>query len=67
MDSIKRVMCVSFALFQRSYLVDGRVSEVVATVEELIDHRIKGAMDGFSPWRTVVVFDCSYLFQAFDS
>ena len=49
MDNKKKGMRVSFAFFQRNYLQDGRVNETVATVEEMSDLRISGAMDGIPP------------------
>ena len=49
MDSQRKVLRVSFALFQQNYLPDGRVNETVATVEELSDLWEPGAMDGFPP------------------
>ena len=36
MDSKRKGLHVSFAFFQRNYLLDGRVNETVATVEELM-------------------------------
>ena len=37
MDSQRKELRISFAFFQRNYLPDGRVNELVATVEELSD------------------------------
>ena len=37
MDSKRKELRVSFAFFQRIYLPDGRVNEILATVEELSD------------------------------
>ena len=37
MDSQRKGLCVSFAVFQQIHLPDGRVIETVATVEELSD------------------------------
>ena len=50
MDSQRKGMRVSFALFQRNYLPDGRVNETVATVEELSDLWELGAMDKIPPF-----------------
>ena len=50
MDSQRKGLRVSFAFFQRNYLPDGRVSETVATVEELNDLWKPGAMDGVPPF-----------------
>ena len=41
---------VSFAFFQRNYLPDARMNEVVAKVEELSDLWKPGAMDGTPPF-----------------
>ena len=56
MDSQRKGMRVSFALFQRNYLPDGRVNETVATVEELSDLWKPGAMDGIPPF--VMNYNC---------
>ena len=37
MDRKKKGLRVSFAFFQRNFLLDGRANETVATVEELSD------------------------------
>ena len=50
MDSKKKGLRVSFAFFQRNYLLDGRVNETVATVEELSDLWKPGAMHGIPPF-----------------
>ena len=50
MDSKRKGLHVSFALFQRNYLPDGRVNETVATVEELSDLWKPEAMDGIPPF-----------------
>ena len=50
MDSKRKRLHVSFALFQKNYLPDGRVNETVATVEELSDLWEPGAMDGIPPF-----------------
>ena len=50
MDSQRKGLLVSFALFQRTYLPDGRVNETVATVEELSDLWKPGAMDAAPPF-----------------
>ena len=50
MDSQKKGLRVSFAFFQRNYLPDGRVNELVATVEELSDLWKHGVMDGNPPF-----------------
>ena len=49
MDSKRKGLRVSFALFQRNCLPDGRVNESVATVKELIDLWKPGARDGIPP------------------
>ena len=46
MNSKRKGLRFSFALFQRNYLPDGRMNETVATVEELSDLWKPGAMDG---------------------
>ena len=46
MNSKRKGLRVSFALFQRNYLPDGRMDETVAKVEELSDLWKPGAMDG---------------------
>ena len=50
MDSKSKGLRVSFAIFQRNYLQDGRVNETVATVEELSDFWKPGAMNGVPPF-----------------
>ena len=50
MDSKTEKLRVRFAFFRRNYLLDGRVNETVATVEELSDHWKPGAMDGIPPF-----------------
>ena len=50
MNSKRKGLRVSFAVFQRNYLPDGRVNETVATVEELGDLWKPGAMDGIPPF-----------------
>ncbi len=49
-DSKRKGLHVSFAFFQRKFLQDGRVSETVATVEEMRDLWKPGAMDGVPPF-----------------
>ena len=49
-DSKRKGLRVSFAIFQRNYLPDGRVNETVAKVEELSDLWKPGAMDGTPPF-----------------
>ena len=55
MDSKRKRLRVSFAFFQRFYSPDGRVKETDATVDELSDFRMPGAMDGVSQF----VMKCS--------
>ena len=50
MDSKRKGLRVGFAFFQRNDLPDGRVNEIVATVEELSDLWKPGAMDGIPPF-----------------
>ena len=50
MNSKRKRLRVSFAFFRTNYLPDGRVSETVATVEELGDLWKPGAMDGSPPF-----------------
>ena len=50
MDSERKGLPVSFAVFQRNYLRDGRMNEKVAKVEELSDLWKPGAMDGTPPF-----------------
>ena len=50
MDNKRKGLRVSFGLFQRNYLQDGRVNETVAKVEELSDLWKPGAMDGVPPF-----------------
>ena len=50
MDSKRKGLRVSLAFFRRVYLPDGRVNETVATVDELSDLRMPGAMDGIPPF-----------------
>ena len=50
MDSHRKGLPVSFAIFQRNYLPDGRVKETVAMVEELSDLWKPGKMDGSPPF-----------------
>ena len=50
MDSKRKGLHVSFAVFQRKSLLDGRVNETVATFEELSDLWKLGAMDGIPPF-----------------
>ena len=57
MDSGRKGLRVSFAFFQRNYLPDGRLNEIVATVEELSDLWKPGAMDGIPPF----VMNCNYI------
>ena len=52
MNSKRKGLRVSFALFQRKYLRDGRMNETVARVEELSDLWKPGAMDGTPPFVT---------------
>ena len=46
MNSKSKGLRVSFALFQRKYLADGRKNETIAKVEELSDLCKPGAVDG---------------------
>ena len=50
MDSQRKGLRVSFAFFQRNYLPDGRVNEIVTMVEKLSDLWKPGAMDGIPPF-----------------
>ena len=50
MDSKRKGLRISLAFFQRNYLQDGRVTETVATVEDLSDLWKPGAMDGVPPF-----------------
>ena len=50
LDSQRKGLRVSFAFFQRNYLPDGRVNELVATVEELSDLWKPGVKDGIPPF-----------------
>ena len=50
MNCKRKGLRVSFALFQRNYLPDGRMNETVAKVEELSDFWKPGAMDGTPPF-----------------
>ena len=50
MEKKKKILRVSFALFQRNDLSEGRVNETVATVEELSDLSQPGTMDGIPPF-----------------
>ena len=50
MESKRKGLRVSFALFQRNYLPNGRVNEMVATVEKLNDLWKPGALDGIPPF-----------------
>ena len=45
----KKLVSSSFAFLRRNYLLDGRVNETVATVEELCDLWKPGAMGGIPP------------------
>ena len=56
MDSKRKGLRVSFAFFQKNYLLDGRLNETVATVAELSDLCKPGAMDGIPP--SVMNFKC---------
>ena len=47
--SKRKGLRVSFAIFQRNCLPDGRVNETVATVEELSDLWKPREMDGIPP------------------
>ena len=49
MDIKRKGLRVSFAFLQRNYLLDERVNETVATVEELSDLWKPGAMRGIPP------------------
>ena len=55
MNSKSKGMPVSFAFFQRNYLADGRMNEIVAKVEELSDLWKPGAMD----WTPLFVMNCN--------
>ena len=48
--SQRKGLRVSFAIFQRNYLLDGRVNETVAAVEESSDLWKPRAMDGIPPF-----------------
>ena len=50
MNSQRKGLRLSFALFQRNYLPDGRMNETVAKVEELSDLRKPRTMDGTPPF-----------------
>ena len=50
MNFKRKGLRVSFALFQRNYLPDGRMNETVAKVEKLSDIWKPGAMDGTPPF-----------------
>ena len=50
MDSKRKGLRFSLAIFQGNYLPDGRVNETVATVEELSDLWKPAAMDGIPPF-----------------
>ena len=50
MDSNRKWLGVTFALFQRNYQTDGRVTKTIATVENLSDHWKPGARDGIPPF-----------------
>ena len=50
MDSKKKGLRVSFALFQRNFLQDGRMNETDAAVEELSDLWKAGALHGIPPF-----------------
>ena len=68
MDSKRKWLRVSLALFQRKHITEGQVNNTIATVEELVDLWKPGAKDGFRRLRwTVFVFRCNYLFRLFDS
>ena len=49
-DSKRKGLRVSFVFFQRNYLQDGRMNEIVAKVEGLSDFWKPGAMDGTPPF-----------------
>ena len=67
MDSKRKGLRLSFVIFQRIYLPDGRMNETVGTVEELIEFWKAGAMDGTPRFlMTVIELKCSYLFQLFE-
>ena len=50
MDSQRKGLRVSFAIFQRNYLPDGRLNKTAATVEELSDLSKPGATDVIPPF-----------------
>ena len=50
MDSKRKGLRVSFAFFQKNYLLYGRLNETVAAVEELSDLWKPGAMNGIPPF-----------------
>ena len=50
MDSERKCLRITFALFQRNYLPDGQMNETVAKVEELSDLWKPGVMDGTPPF-----------------
>ena len=56
MDNKRKRLRISFAIFQRNYLPDGRVNETVATVEKLSDLSKPGVLDGIRPF--VMNFNC---------
>ena len=58
MNSKRKWLRVSFAFFQRIYLLDGRMNETVAKVEELSDLWKPGAMDGTPPF----VMNCKCIY-----
>ena len=59
MNSKRKWLRISFAFFQRIYLLDGRMNETVAKVEELSDLWKPGAMDGTPPF--VMNCNCIYV------
>ena len=59
MDSDRKWLRVSFAIYQRNYLPDGRVSESVTTVEELSDFGMPEAMDWVPPF----VMNCKCIWE----
>ena len=50
MNSKMKGLRVSFAIFQKNYLPDGRMNETVAKVEELSDLWKPGRVDGIPPF-----------------
>ena len=50
MDNKRTGLRVSFAFFQREYLLDGRLNKSIATIEDLSDLSKAGDTDGVPPF-----------------